>query len=150
MDGYFYDYLDRFPSGFRDFIRVDKNKKAFLASIRSEYEPVKVFRFVHCRMAVFERDFLNNIDESKIFTPDRIVKNVLDNHGVSVNESLEMMKKCLKFPNKRLHYQGIAVGEMNCKYGPASFDEDHTHHNWYLYDQTACLVANNFRIYVEE
>ena len=145
MDGTLSNYLDRFPTGFRDFVRIESNRKAFLARVRYEYKPLKVYRFVHCCKAVFERDFLNNIEESSVFTPKKIIKNDLDNYGVSVNESLEQMKMYMKFPNRQKHYYGIAVGEMNCIFGPASFDEDRPHHNY-----TAGNVAKNFMILVED
>lgn len=146
----FGDYLDRFPTGFRDYIRSANNQKAFIDRIKTEYDPIKVYRFVHCCRAVFERDFLNNIEDSRIFNPKRKVKDCLDNRGVSVNESLDAMKLSFRFPNKNSHHYGIAVGEMCCKFGPATFDEDRPHHNWYLYDNCEKSVAKCFKIYIEE
>jgi hypothetical protein len=145
---YLSKYLERFPTRFRGFIKDENNRKAFLESVKWEYEPIKVYRAVHCCKNVFESDFLNNIDEASVFSPNRSVPNTLECYSVSVNESIEEIKKALKFPNKRRHYFGIAVGEMNCKHGPASFDEDRPHHNWYIYFDSVKDLVNNFFIIV--
>ena len=143
-------YLQRFPTGLRDFLKLEKNQKAFLDSIREDYEPVKVYRAIHCCKAVFERDFLNNFDDAKIFAPDMNLSDRLTNYSVSVNESLDMLKTSVKFPNKRKHLCGIAIGEMRKEYGPADFDEDRPHHNWYLFEGVSKHLVQLFEVMESE
>ena len=141
------NYLDKFPTGFRDYLRIEKNKKAFLDKVEWDYAPLKVYRMVHCCKSVFKIDFLNNIEEDMIFPPNCKRPVSLDRYAVSVNESLDMIKKSFKLPFKKKHLMAIAVGEMNCKYGPADFDDDRPHHNWYLYQDSDLELIERFSIF---
>ena len=139
-------YLERFPMRFRKYLEIEKHKKRFYESVWFDYEKIKVYRAIHDPDELSESDFLCNIDEADFYSCERKPQNTLQNYAISVNESIEMLKATLKFPNAKRHLLGIALGEMSSEFGPADFDEDRPHHNWYLYEGTAPQLVSLFEV----
>ena len=139
-------YLLRFPTRFRNYLEREDQIKSFLKNLQFEYEKIKVYRLVHCYQEIHENDFFNNIDEKEYFNPGTISKEALAKFAISVNESKEELELVFKLPNKKRHLFTIAVGNMDSEYGPADFDEDRTHHNWYLYDGCSEKLVKVFKL----
>lgn len=141
------EYLSRFPSKMRNCLKIESQFEWFVSTIKTDYEPIKVYRLVHNADCINEDDFLDNVrnNEKRGLKPRR--ENLIINHAVSVNEDKDQMLSTLKFPSKE--WKGIAIGQMIDKYGPADFIENATHHNWYLFDGANKDVYKNFVLYEE-
>jgi len=139
-------YIERFPIRFREYLKRENKKQSFMENLKTEFSTIKVYRAIHCLKELHENDFLNNIDEKEYFHPGTKATEELKNFAISVNESREVICAAFKFPCKRRHLVGIAVGEMKAEYGPADFEDDRTHHNWYLYEGYSKKLVNEFKL----
>lgn len=135
MDNQEFDnYLMRFPNAFREYLAKKKHKERFRNYVLFNYEKKVVYRAIHGELSVTKEDFLNNIETADYYDLDSKPNESLECFGTSVNESLEMLEMQLKIPNKKLKLVAVAKGLMSSQFGPASFDEDRPHHNWYLFE----------------
>ena len=139
-------YLSRFPTKFIEYLNEKDHYDRFISSVNFDYEDVVVYRGIHRNDILSADDFLNNIETAEVFNLKSTPNRSLEMFGVSVNEELKDIEFQLKIPNKKLKLVAIAKGKMSCKYGPASFDEDRPHHNWYLFDGVVDSVASEFTI----
>lgn len=141
------EYLALFPSTLRACLidNIDRRRN-FAKKIVREYENLTVYRAVKYSDKILSTDFLGNAEkyylEGKEYSPRWARK--FENHSVSVNESVDELIENTNFPNS--HITGIAKGYMKCKYGPADFTPDETHHNWYLFDGANEKVCKEFMI----
>ena len=141
------DKIDRFKKNFQDYLyQKDKHMNNFINSVVFGYEERVVYRCVHSTSEVVPSDFLCNIDEADFYGLDTIPNRTQTNFATSVNESIEMLRLQIKLPHKKKKLFAIAKGIMKCKYGPADFDEDRPHHNWYLYSGSGEELCSIFKV----
>ncbi len=147
MDGINREYLNRFPTKLREYLSSSEKKyRKFFDQITIEYDDIKVYRAIHFSDKVCPEDFLCNVDDADHFDLVRKPQINLNSLAVSVNESLQMLEKTLSIPNKGKKLFAVAEGTMRCKYGPAEFDGDRPHHNWYLYDDSRIVLSSEFKV----
>ena len=136
----FNKYIQRFPKSTQYALSHEPSKTAFLSSVKTCYEPVKVYR------AVKNSDSFSGDDFEKIAERlKRDKKFTIESFGVSVNEDVDNMIASVKYPSER--HKGILMGMMNCKNGVADFEEGKTHHNWYIFQDRMDDVIGSFHKY---
>lgn len=138
------EYLKRFPVSLRACLEDEEKKTSFAEEIITDYSDLEVYRAVTNADKVTSTDFLGNVEKRQLDGQPCSKRWIRDYHyhSVSVNESIKELIKVTKFPNE--HIQGIAKGMMKCKYGPADFEPERTHHNWYLFDGMNEIVCKEF------
>ena len=137
--------ISRLPKQLLNCLENEDKKGAFIDEVKFCYEDVLVYRGISEVDKISKNDFLGNVETNQLKRKKPRYKiNDYRNHGVSVNENLQELKKALKFPNSNIH--GVACGKMRCCYGPADFKQGKHHHNWYLFDGANASVANEFRV----
>lgn len=141
------EYLAQFPVSLRKCLdnNIDRRRN-FAKEIVKDYKELLVYRAVKYSDKVLCIDFLGNAEkydlDGKEYSERWVRK--YKNHSVSVNESAEELVETTNFPNN--HITGIAKGYMRCKYGPADFETNKTHHNWYLFEGANKEVCKEFII----
>ncbi len=142
-------YLSRFPIGLRECLSSNKQEKeSFESEVSDEFPDCFVYRGIHSCDSIDEVDFLGNAETADALGLPFNDRNRRKHkwHAVSVNESLEMLKKSIKFPNERQRIFGIAKGVMKANHGPADFEEGNIHHNWYLFENENKMVVSEFEV----
>lgn len=141
------EYLAQFPVTLRKCFEnnIDRRRN-FSEEIVKEYRDLPVYRAVKYSDKVLSIDFLGNAEKYDLDGKEYSERwsRKYKNHSVSVNESAEELIENTNFPNN--HITGIAKGYMRCKYGPADFEPDKTHHNWYLFEGANKEVCKEFII----
>lgn len=141
------EYLAQFPVTLQKcFDNNQDRRRNFASEIVKDYKDLPVYRAVKHSDKVLSVDFLGNAEKYDLDGQEYSERwaRKYKNHSVSVNESTEELIETTKFPNN--HITGIAKGYMKCKYGPADFESNKTHHNWYLFDGANKEVCKEFII----
>lgn len=140
------EYLDKFPNTLVSCIKSkDKHVKQFLDNLEDQYEDTTVYRGIHRKDLVHEDDFLGNYEEAMLYSKN-LPYNSVAQHAVSVFDDCAMLNKALTIPNPGRPLMAIASGKMRFIYGPATFEKDKPHHNWYIFKGYPALVAKEFKI----
>lgn len=141
------EYLARFPGTLREALGVDKFKRKFVKSAKEDYEPVvPVYRALHRENEIDADDFLNNVEEYRLYHRPPHKRQSLEIYAVSVNEDKQQLITAMRLPNKARQILGIARGQMKKEYGPADFPDGRTHHNWYLFEDKIEEVMTLFHV----
>ena len=140
------DYLSRFPTNFNSYLSEKKHLDRFNALVDFSYEEKIVYRGIHSGYSLTKEDFLCTIDAAEYYELESSPTRTLENFGVSVNDSIGVLEFQMKFPNKKLKLYAVAKGKMKCCYGPATFDEDRPHHNWFLFNGSSEKLVSEFVI----
>lgn len=141
------NYIKKFPIKLQEALKNnEKYKNKFSKYIQYEYKDIEVYRGVYNYKELSNSDFMNNVDEWEYNKQNRTI-NRIEHYAMSVNED-EKQIICIpqKYPTKIPKVIAIAKGTMKCELGPADFQYDNTHHNWYLYEGVADQLIENFEI----
>lgn len=138
--------LSMFPTVFREALTDKPNLRSrFVKKVQKEYIELPVYRALCYEDSIIERDFLSH-NELAMLGLRNGKMNDLDWYSVSVNEDKEQLINCLDIPSEEKQIRGIAKGVMKCECGPADFNNNRTHHNWYLYDGVIPALVEQFKI----
>ena len=141
------EYLARFPGTLREALSKDKFKRKFVRYAEENYEPVvPVYRALHRENEINKDDFLNNVEEYRLYKRSPHKRQSLEIYAVSVNEDKQQLIPAMHLPNKARQILGIAKGEMRKEYGPADFLDRRPHHNWYIFEDKIEEVMTLFNV----
>lgn len=125
----------------------DKFKRKFIRSAEASYAPVvPVYRALHRENEINKDDFLNNVEEYRLYNRPPHKRQSLEIYAVSVNEDKQQLITAMHLPNKERQILGIAKGEMRKECGPADFPDGRTHHNWYIFEDKIEEVMTLFNV----
>lgn len=140
------EYIKRFPTRLRNCLQKESNIEKFCKDLYDDFEDILVYRGIHSIDNITKEDFMGNIDTAEHYKIEHHYGDVPASHSVSVNVDKKMLIKSTSIPSKEKKLIGIARGIMSSKYGPATFEKDKPHHNWYLFENCNEDVAKGFSI----
>ncbi len=137
------EYLSNFPTVFKEALTNKPHiRRKFINKVSNSYPDLKVYRAIIHKDEIISEDFLSYVEIA--IKKGESYRDNLEWYSVSVNEDKDQLIANMNIPNEERQLLGIASGMMKSKYGPADFQGEKTHHNWYLYNDAISLVKDEF------